>query len=112
MPYTLVTNRHTRMLYSWNELPSNEIRKEFNYIVDSEMREFGSVDGIDDYKRFFNYRGSWYDYYEFEVASHDVKRLGFDGMQPQSYFDAIVVSYFDKAGYELEDCIIVGHLHW
>lgn len=99
--YHVSTNRVPRELYSWFDLPEDE-RDDFDYI-----------DGDDRFSyRLFEYRGSWYDYYEFERAGHDVSALGFDGVQTQSFFDAIAVSYHDRDGYEYDGEIVVGHIHW
>jgi hypothetical protein len=96
---------------TWNDLPENE-RINFNYVVDQHMDNYGSCDEMAFERRFFNYLGSWYDYFEFEIATDDVKALGFDGMQVDSVWSATVVSYFDKDGYTLDDQVIVGRIHW
>jgi hypothetical protein len=64
--------------------------------------------------RFFEYRGSWYDSQEFEAASHDIKRMGFDGIQTSSYFDAVILQYFDRDGNPYDDynSVVVAHIHW
>lgn len=99
--YHLSTNRIPRNLYSMCELDET-VRGEFDYITK------------DDYPtaRLFKYRGEWYDLGEFERAGHDMSAMGFDGIQTESYFSAVVVSYFESDGYELEDQIIVGYVHW
>lgn len=99
--YHVTTNRVPRELRSWYDLSEVE-RDDFDYIS-----------GDDRYScRLFEYRGSWYDSYEIERAGHDVLALGFDGAQAQSYFDAIAVAYHDREGYEYENEIVVGHIHW
>lgn len=102
--YHVKTNRHTRPLISWQELEHEVIGEYFG--------EDYSIAGEEWSPRFFNYRGAWYDYYEFESARDDVKALGFDGVQFESAFSAVVVSYFNKDGYELDNEIIVGYIHW
>lgn len=99
--YHVHTNRHARPLHSYLDL------------LESERADFEYIEGEDRYSlRLFNYRGAWFDYHEFEVAGHDVKALGFDGVQTDSYFSATVVSYFDREGNELDGEIIVGRIHW
>lgn len=109
--YYVKCNGHNRPLFSWNELPNNKTREQFNYIVDQAMVEHASTDFINDDKRFFNYYGEWYDVGEFETSPTDFKAMGFDGWQTQSYFDAIAIKYFDEFGYEL-DGVVVAHVHW
>lgn len=98
-------NRHTRPLIAFNQLEHSVIAEHFG-----EDYPIGNEDQWT--PRFFNYRGSWYDTHEFEVAPLEVKVLGYDGVQTESYFSAVVVSYFDRDGYELQDEIIVGYIHW
>ncbi len=82
-------------------------------LTEAERADFDYIEGDDHYTpRLFKYRGSWYDYYEFEVASDSFKAKGFDGVQAQSYFDAIIVRYFDREGCEYDGEIVVGHAHW
>lgn len=98
--YHVKCNNKPRPLYSLADRP--ELAEEFDYIT-----------GDDQYSaRLFNYRGSWYDYYEFEVAADNFKALGFDGMQGESYFSAVAVRYFDADGYEYDGEIVVGYIHW
>ena len=51
----LKTNGHRRPLVSFSDMPS-EGREWFNYITADEEHD----------PRFFEYRGSWYDTFEFE----------------------------------------------
>lgn len=97
----VICNRHTRPLYTFTALPKRA-QKDFDYVPESEQWD----------ARFFNYLGSWYDFQEFERAPHSVLALGFDGVQPDSYFSATVVAYFDDDGYPFEGEIIVGRIHW
>ena len=98
---TIKSNRHTRDLVGFFDLPASE-RDDFDYVEGEEQYSL----------RFFSYRGSWYDYFEFEVAPDSFKARGWDGVQTESYFSAVLVSYFDRDGYELEDQVIVGYAHW
>ena len=46
------------------------------------------------------------------MSATRIKALGYDGTWAESAFSAVVVSYFDRDGYELDESIIVGYLHW
>jgi len=109
---TLVTNYKPRPLVTWNDLPDDETRRDFAYVVDNHMAENGAVDEMAYDARFFKYRGAWYDSQEFESAPHSIRRHGFDGVQTQSYFDCIALRYFDNDGEMYLDEIIVAHIHW
>ena len=95
------TNRHPRPLLSFAEIPASA-RHWFDYVAEDEQFD----------ARFFSYRGSWYDAREFERADESVAALGFDGVQTDSYFSAVVVSYSDSDGDYLDDAIVAGYLHW
>lgn len=105
--YHVHTNRHTRPLFTAEEARIKSQDPDFG-----DLFSYINADEWDTSRRLFEYLGSWYDYYEFEVASHDVKTLGFDGVQTDSYFSATVVCYFNREGYELDGEIIVGRIHW
>ena len=94
--YHLTSNFHARELVCLEDILATE-RHWFNYITGEDAWE----------PRLFSYRGSWYDYGEFEVAPPDIRALGFHGIQVQSAFSAIVIRY-DYDG----DDVIVGHVHW
>ena len=102
--YHLTTNRHERETFpvvfddveGWRRLTG---------------AEWGTDTGNDGESTGFEYRGNIYALSEFEQAGHDVKALGFDGVQGTSYWDAIVVGFFDRDGHELEG-VTVGHLSW
>jgi hypothetical protein len=82
-------------------------------VPEPERHWFDYIEGDDCYSdRLFQYRGSWYDLNEFERASDQIKLLGFDGMQSQSMFDAVLVRYFTDDGYEYDGQIVVGYIHW
>ena len=102
--YHLTSNFHERDLLGWFEL-TPEQRADVDYVDYAEADSDGYT------PRFFTYRGSTYDVREFTVAGDGVKALGFDAVQASSYWDAIVIRYFDREGYALEG-IVVGHLHW
>ena len=63
--------------------------------------------------RLFKYRGEYYDYYQFDYVNpeHPAYRalyaLGWNGVQSQSAFDAVVIKYCADDG-----TIIVGHATW
>lgn len=97
------SNRHSRKLYAYAELEHAVIAEWFgdDYPVDDEWEH-----------TFFNYRGSWYDMREFERAPDAYKAHGWDAVQTESYFSAVVITYWDYDGYELDDEVIVGYVHW
>ena len=98
--YHVTENRHARPLYALADIPRND-RERFDYI-----------DAEDYSARLFSYRGAWYDAHGFERAGDDVRALGYDGVQAQSAWDAVVITYFDRNGYELDDAVIVGRISW
>lgn len=106
MPLTITTNRHKLPLLSGYELTRKE-REELDYIapVNDESTWSECTD------RFFRYRGSIYDVYEFVRIVPRSEQVGFehgvdadspllkwDGIQTNSYFSGIVVKYCE--GYE------------
>lgn len=104
--YRVHTNRHVRELMSLAELPKDIVEKEFSYV------EFSPESDDLFNPRFFNYRGSWYDTYEFTRAGNDIKALGFDDAMSDSYWSCTAVCYFDQDGYALDGAVIVGFIHW
>ena len=100
-PMHIKCNNQPRDLVMWHDLPDSEVA-DFDYLPESERESF----------RFFEYRGSWYDYNEFERAPDRFKALGFDGIQTESAFSAVIVKYFDADGNCLDDQVIVGYAHW
>jgi hypothetical protein len=99
-------NNIPRPLYGWHDL-TNKAQDDFDYLPNNE-RDANTA-------RFFEYRGSWYDLHDgFDVASSNIKSLGFDAVQGESYFSAVAVRYFDRDGYLLDggDSIVVGYIHW
>ena len=64
MTIEVTTNHHERELVSFYELPDAIAWREFDYVdLDDEH-------GLHT-PRFFEYRGSWYDIYEFEWIRND-----------------------------------------
>lgn len=99
--YHVKSNRIPRPLHMLADLP-HAARAEFDYVTGEDMFT----------PRMFEYRGAWYDTHEFERAGDDVHALGFNAWQTESAFSAVVVSHFDREGYEYDDSIVVGYLHW
>ena len=99
--YHVHTNRQPRALVSYHDLPESA-REDFDYITGDDR----------DALRLVAYRGEWYDTYEFERTGDDVRALGFDGVQGDSYWSATVIAYFDRAGDEFDDAVVVGRIHW
>lgn len=83
-------------------------------LTDKEREEWLPTHSDDDGLVWFRYRGEVYYLGDFTRAPKDIAALGFDDCQPMSHWDAIVVRYFDKDGYELDggDSIIVGRADW
>lgn len=103
-PMYLKTNRQPRPLYSTTDaIYLGADPRDFEYIEGKETRDWD--------KRIFQYRGSWYDANEFEVATDQIKALGFDGTQSESMFSAVLVTYWDRWGTYLDQSIIVGYIH-
>lgn len=99
----IVTNYHWRDKVYWHDLTDEE-RADFNYVKTDDER-----DGWEG----FRYRGSVYDLNDgFEPAPDAIRRHGFDGWEPQSYFDGIAVRYFDTDGNYVDDAVVVAHFHW
>lgn len=79
---SITTNNHVRDLVSWNDLPSDDVRGEFAYVMagldpDDGLTEDG--EGPEDLcytPRFFDYRGDWYDTNEFVVIESEINPPG------------------------------------
>lgn len=93
------SNHNERPLKSLSEIDPTIAEEWFNYVTEDEDN------------RFVQYRGSWYDTYEFEVAPDHLKARGWDAWQPESAFSAVLLQWFDKDGYEREG-VVVGYAHW
>lgn len=102
LEFVFKSDNRPRDLVMWHDVPEDE-RHWFDYVTSDEDR--GTF-------RFFCFRGSWYDANEFEVAPARFKRLGFDGIQTSSYFDAVILRYFDRDGYAYDDQVVVGYVFW
>ena len=92
---SVITNNKPRMLLMWAELPEGIGESEFGYVEDDADR----------YEpRFFNYRGVWYDIFEFEYISDQpcfaaLRRGKWTLVQTTSYFTGVVIRwhrYFDS----------------
>lgn len=100
---------HLKTNYQWRELFALEDAR----VPEKERADFDYIEGEDRHStRLFNYRGSWYDSHEFTIAPDSVKRIGFDGIQSESAFSAVILRYYDDEGYYHDDEIIVGYIHW
>ena len=90
----VITNNRPRMLLTWAELPEGIGESEFDYVEDRHA------------PRFFNYRGVWYDIFEFDYISDQPCYAPFrgkwDGVQTDSFFSGIVLRWFD------DEFVIVG----
>ena len=83
----IVTNNHARMLLMWAELPEGIGESEFDYVDDADRYE----------PRFFNYRGVWYDAFEFEYIYDQPCYAPLCGkwvaVQTTSYFTGVVIRW-------------------
>lgn len=104
----IITNRHERPLYSLSELPAGVAQEHFDYMFNS-LGESATYGG--ESPRFFKYRDWWYDAQEFTVAPDDLKAKGWDGVQADSAWTGITVSWFDTDG-NVREGIVVGSLDW
>jgi hypothetical protein len=104
--YHVACNNIPRELVCFAELPEGVADEWFDYLPRPV------TDDEDWSPRFVQYRGSWYDVHEFEPAGDDLRALGFDGVQTESYFSAVALRYFDRDGVEYDDAVVVGYIHW
>ena len=115
---TITTNHHARQLCSWNEVPAQIREDQFDYIDTGDSGEQYDL-------RFFRYRGYWYDTHEFTyIIGYGDARDGirkaegsafrdWDGAQPQSYWDAILMKYARQWDGSLDpDAVVVAHASW
>ena len=102
---TIKTNGQSRPLLTLFDL-TFEQQQDFDYINwKTEADEY----------RFFEYRGSIYDYREFQVTPgvSELNSLGWHGFQTESAFSAVLVKVFDPETNEpFEDEIVVGYAYW
>lgn len=101
--YHFKTNGHPRQLVAWHDLPP-EAKDEMQYLLAGALEDLYTL-------RFFEYRGSWYDAYEFEPTRAEgaegvVRGLGFEAWQTESAFSAVLIKSYEY------DEVIVGYLHW
>jgi len=86
----VITNNKPRSLITWAELPEGIGESEFDYVEDGDRHE----------PRFFNYRGVWYDLFEFEYIYDQpcfaALRGKWTAVQTDSFFSGIVLRWFDK----------------
>ena len=111
---TVKTNHVPRELMAGYELPGGVLEREFDYLDTDEACS----------PRFFQYRGSWHDSYEFfpiapiRAGDHQLMTLrieprspllGWDGYQSDSFFSGLVLKWArDDCGQPDWDRIIVG----
>ena len=86
----VITNNKPRVLLMWAELPEGIGESEFDYVDDADRYE----------PRFFNYRGAWYDAFEFEYISDQPCYAPLRGkwvaVKTDSFFSGIVLRWFDE----------------
>jgi hypothetical protein len=108
---TIKSNGHVRELKALYELPREIAESDFNYV--------GPCDESNDEaysRRFFNYRGSWYDVNEFEglAVGSELALRGWGACQGESYFSAVLIRYAVEWDGITVDCdaVVVGYAHW
>ena len=83
----VITNNKPRTLLMWAELPEGIGESEFDYVEDGDRHE----------PRFFNYRGAWYDAFEFEYIydqpCYAPLRGKWTAVQTDSFFSGIVLRF-------------------
>ena len=96
----VITNNKPRVLLMWAELPEGIGESEFDYVEDGDRHE----------PRFFNYRGAWYDAFEFEYISdqpcYAPLRGKWAAVQTDSFFSGIVIRFVSD-----DDLVIVGRCY-
>lgn len=96
----VITNNHARMLLMWAELPEGIGESEFDYVEDGDRHE----------PRFFNYRGAWYDAFEFEYIfdqyCYAPLRDKWAAVQTDSFFSGIVIRW-----HRCPESVIVGRYY-
>ena len=86
----VITNNKPRSLITWAELPEGIGESGFDYVEDEDRHE----------PRFFNYRGTWYDIFEFEYIYDrpcyaPLLRGKWTAVRTDSFFSGIVLRWFD-----------------
>lgn len=105
---TIKSNGRERELLALWQLPAGIAESEFDYVdSDPAGTEFATP-------RFFQFRGSWYDVNDgFERTNSHGHYADWDGIQTQSYFDAVLIRYAREDNGELNvDYVVVGYTHW
>lgn len=85
MSIDITTNNQPRLLVPYDDMPPNA-RRDHDYIRDSERFD----------NRFFQYKGVWYDAYEFQRCSHIEELSDWDGYQPDSFFSGTLIKYLHE----------------
>ena len=96
------TNNAPRETVCYWDIPAKD-QELFDYLSEEEKWDY----------RLFVYRGEYYDSHEFDYvnpeypAYRELHALGWNGVQSQSAFDAVVIKYCADG-----ETIIVGHATW
>lgn len=106
---TIKTNGHTRELKSAAEVGREILERDLDYL----LPEYDANSDEALRPKLFEYRGSWYDVTEFEVAPVD-RFHPWWGIQTESYFSAVLIRYpFEWDGITVDfDAVVVGYAHW
>lgn len=105
---TITTNGHARELRALYELPESA-RADFDYVGPCEESNDAAWD-----RRFFDYRGAWYDVRDgFDRTTSDELRA-WDGFQSDSCFSGIAIRYpLEWDGTTVDyDAVVVARVTW
>lgn len=98
-PYTIVSNYHVRETFYGSQLTPVE-RAEFDYLTDDECAE----------REFVRYSGNVIDLNDIMGAPDDLRALGFDGFNPDTYFSGLAYRYFDVDGNAYDRGVIIARV--
>lgn len=104
MALVICSNYHVRDTLDGFQA-GRELREEFDYI------DWEAVDRGEESAELVQYRGSWYDLRDVQVATDELKRRGFDGMVTDSFWSGVAFRYFDADGYPYEDGVVMARFY-
>lgn len=86
MSATIASNHHRLMLRTWHEIDDAAWQLAFEYVGDDTESP-----------RFVQYKGDWYDVFEFQFApgTADEVLTYWDGFWPDTYFSGVLVKFLD-----------------
>ena len=98
--YTFTTNHHPRPIIDGWELAPTE-RQSFDYI------DWPAVERGEDSASFVRYQGELIDLGDVMRAGEDMRALGWDGFNSDSFFSGLAFRYMDVDG---DQCVIVARV--